>query len=336
MHPPAPAPVSSDLAITTGVAIPQDAVPVRTHRRVHDRGAHMMEMLHKRTEDTLDYCVDLTRWLEPGETVTGARAYALPQDLKIPRLQYAPRAVVVWLSEGCDGGRHTVFCQFTTSLGKVKLIRFVVITRGRLMAVAEVSIDPAPSFTFPDTMVGLTSAFQSFALHNLTDAQVDLLAIMASAGFVQTNDCGSALAAGASCTISVAFAPGATGHLAGTLLVQTAGGSPVTVTLSGNGINGAPSVSIGDGVLVIDGVEVSIGDAILVIDGVSISIGDGVLVTDAPAASLAFSPAALAFPSTAAGEQTVLTVTITNDGDLPVTINGFTSTGAGFSAEVIP
>ena len=54
--------------------------------------------------------------------------------------------------------------------------------------------------------------------------------------FGETNNCGTSLAAGASCTVSVSFAPTAAGAATGTLSVNSsAPGSPLTVALSGTG-----------------------------------------------------------------------------------------------------
>ena len=54
--------------------------------------------------------------------------------------------------------------------------------------------------------------------------------------FSQTNTCGTSLAAGGTCTVSVNFAPTAAGAATGTLSVNSsAPGSPLTVALSGTG-----------------------------------------------------------------------------------------------------
>ena len=55
--------------------------------------------------------------------------------------------------------------------------------------------------------------------------------------FGESNNCGTSLAAGASCTVSVTFAPTAAGAATGTLSVaSSAPGSPLTVALSGTGV----------------------------------------------------------------------------------------------------
>jgi hypothetical protein len=60
--------------------------------------------------------------------------------------------------------------------------------------------------------------------------------ITTSANFTETNTCGSTLAAGKNCTISVTFTPTQVGALTGTLSVNDNGtNSPQTVSLSGAG-----------------------------------------------------------------------------------------------------
>jgi hypothetical protein len=57
--------------------------------------------------------------------------------------------------------------------------------------------------------------------------------------FTQSNTCGASLAAGASCTITVTFAPTAAGGLSATLSVtDAAAGSPQSVALNGTGSAG--------------------------------------------------------------------------------------------------
>jgi hypothetical protein len=54
--------------------------------------------------------------------------------------------------------------------------------------------------------------------------------------FSQTNNCGSSVPAGGSCTMKVVFEPTATGQRTAKLTISDdGGGSPQTVTLSGTG-----------------------------------------------------------------------------------------------------
>ncbi|PYV35050.1 MAG: hypothetical protein DMG22_03695, partial [Acidobacteria bacterium] len=87
------------------------------------------------------------------------------------------------------------------------------------------------SMTFAGQTVGSTSAVQAIALQNGTSSSLTLSSIAISGtnsgDFAQTNNCGSTLAAGASCSIDVTFTPVAAGKRSGTLTVtDTATNSP--------------------------------------------------------------------------------------------------------------
>src|SRR5207245_1491643 len=63
--------------------------------------------------------------------------------------------------------------------------------------------------------------------------------------FAETNTCGSSVAAGANCTISVTFTPTAAGSRTGTVkFTDNAGGSPQSVGLTGTGSNAPPAISL--------------------------------------------------------------------------------------------
>ena len=80
--------------------------------------------------------------------------------------------------------------------------------------------------------IGETSAAKTVALRNSGAAALSITSITASSSFTQTNNCGTSLAAGASCVITVAFAPTATGVIPGTLTItDNASGSPQSYSL---------------------------------------------------------------------------------------------------------
>src|SRR6202035_4485599 len=63
--------------------------------------------------------------------------------------------------------------------------------------------------------------------------------------FSESNNCGTSLAAGASCAVSVTFAPTAAGAATGTLSVNSsAPGSPLTVALSGTGVSSNTNLAL--------------------------------------------------------------------------------------------
>ena len=96
------------------------------------------------------------------------------------------------------------------------------------------------SLTFAGQLVNTTSAPQIVTLSNTGNATLSLTSITltgANAGdFAESNNCGSSVAAGASCTLTVTFTPTAQGtRTAAISIVDNAAGSPQTVPLSGTG-----------------------------------------------------------------------------------------------------
>src|SRR5438876_171335 len=96
------------------------------------------------------------------------------------------------------------------------------------------------SLTFSTQAIGTTSAANTVTLKNTGTAILTISSIAitgTNAGnFAQTHTCGSSLAAGASCGISVTFRPTASGtRTAAVSISDNAAGSPQKVTLSGIG-----------------------------------------------------------------------------------------------------
>jgi len=106
---------------------------------------------------------------------------------------------------------------------------------GTTPATPSLSASPA-ELTFGSTTVGSTSAAQTTTVTNGGGATADISAVATTGPFAQTNTCGSTLAAGASCTVSVTFTPTASGSATGTLTVTSnASNSPLSVALTGTG-----------------------------------------------------------------------------------------------------
>ncbi len=113
----------------------------------------------------------------------------------------------------------------------------------KIAAAAVVNLSPI-SLTFAGQTVGTTSTAQTVTLTNTGDAALTIASIATSGDFAQTNTCGSSVAAGTNCTISVTFTPTASGTRSGTLTVtDNAAGSPQTVALSGTGADFSISAS---------------------------------------------------------------------------------------------
>jgi probable HAF family extracellular repeat protein len=105
------------------------------------------------------------------------------------------------------------------------------------------------SLTFSTQAIGTTSAAKTVTLKNTGTASLTVSAISIAgtnaADFTQTHTCGSSLAAGASCSISVTFKPTAAGTRTAALSVSdNVAGSPQKVTLSGIGTTAKLSPTI--------------------------------------------------------------------------------------------
>jgi len=92
------------------------------------------------------------------------------------------------------------------------------------------------SLTFPTQLIGTSSSAQSVTLSNIGNQTLTITSISIGAGFLQTNNCGSSVAAGASCTITITFRPTKPNTTTASVSVKdNAAGSPQTVALSGTG-----------------------------------------------------------------------------------------------------
>ncbi len=120
-------------------------------------------------------------------------------------------------------------------------------SEGYLLLQTTVDLTPI-SLSFGNQNVGTSSAAQTATLTNVGTSALEIGKIgitgSGSKNFSQTNNCGSSLGGGASCTISVTFAPTAGGTFAASLSVNYKGtASPQSVTLSGTGVT-PPTVTL--------------------------------------------------------------------------------------------
>ncbi len=105
---------------------------------------------------------------------------------------------------------------------------------------------PAPSVTlspntlsFGDTPVGGNSPAQNITLTSNGTGAVNISRVDVSGDFVESNTCGTTVAVGGNCTISVMFHPTVAGARSGTVTItDNVAGSPQTITLNGNGGSG--------------------------------------------------------------------------------------------------
>jgi FtsP/CotA-like multicopper oxidase with cupredoxin domain len=100
---------------------------------------------------------------------------------------------------------------------------------------ASVSVVPT-ALAFATQVVGTTSAAQTVTVSNTGGVAVTINSILVTGDYTQTSTCGTSLAAGASCSISVTFRPTASGTRTGSLSVNLAApATSQTVSLSGTG-----------------------------------------------------------------------------------------------------
>jgi predicted dienelactone hydrolase len=93
-----------------------------------------------------------------------------------------------------------------------------------------------PARLFFSASVGATSTPQPTALTNTGSSSLSITSITPSATFAQTNNCGTSVAAGTSCTINITFHPTVDGTVNGNLtIVDSSADGQQVVTLSGRG-----------------------------------------------------------------------------------------------------
>ena len=158
---------------------------------------------------------------------------------------------------------------------------------GTAAAAPATSLAPA-TLTFASTIAGTTTAAQTITLMNTGNAALTITSITITGAnptdFAETNTCGSSLAAGASCTVSVTFTPASAASFAASLsIADNASGTPQTVALSGTGTApSAPGVSLSPATLTFSAVAgatsaaqsttlMNTGSATLSITGISIA-----------------------------------------------------------------
>ncbi len=104
-----------------------------------------------------------------------------------------------------------------------------------------VSLSPG-TLTFTAVAVGSTSQSQPITLTNTGNATLNIASVITDSDFLYSSGCGTTLAPGIKCTITITFSPTGPGDRKGSLyLYSDATGSPHTVTLEGSGTSGTTS-----------------------------------------------------------------------------------------------
>jgi hypothetical protein len=99
-----------------------------------------------------------------------------------------------------------------------------------------VNFSPTTPLAFKKQAIGTTSVPQTVTLTNTGATELKMSSMKASAQFGVSSTCGSSVAAGANCTISVTFSPKTQGAKSGTVTINdSASSKPQVIELSGTG-----------------------------------------------------------------------------------------------------
>ncbi|MFZ0320069.1 MAG: FG-GAP-like repeat-containing protein [Candidatus Sulfotelmatobacter sp.] len=98
------------------------------------------------------------------------------------------------------------------------------------------AFSPTTPIVFPFQLIGTTSAPQTVTLTNTGESALRISSINASGDFGVNSTCGSSIAPGANCAISVTFAPTSTATESQTVTIEdSASSKPQTIELTGAG-----------------------------------------------------------------------------------------------------
>jgi hypothetical protein len=117
------------------------------------------------------------------------------------------------------------------------------------------------SLLFPSQRIKAASAAQTVTLKNGSAASVALSAPVFPPGFTGSTNCGKKLAASASCSIQVQFAPSATGEITGELTVPVGGQPAIAVSLAGTAVSGGQRPQLSPNPPSVEFGAISLGDS---------------------------------------------------------------------------
>jgi hypothetical protein len=153
------------------------------------------------------------------------------------------------------------------------------------------------ALNFGNVDIGATSPAQVITFTNTATGAVTVPQLLVTSDYAVTTNCGSSLAALATCTISVVFKPTATGARNGTLTVNstTPAYSGLSTSLTGNGVDFSLALAPTSG-SVVAGISVSTNATVTPIAGfsapVSLSCATNAQASTCVPASASFTPSA--------------------------------------------
>lgn len=89
----------------------------------------MIKKLQKHPSGTLDYRVDWSKWLDPGDTIASA-TWTVPTGLTQPfPASSTTTEATVWLAGGADGSDYEIECSITTAQNRAERHSFLLVVR---------------------------------------------------------------------------------------------------------------------------------------------------------------------------------------------------------------
>jgi len=170
-------------------------------------------------------------------------------NLSFDGVQDIPGATASWSSPSINtSGNSTFSLQTAKSTPTGTYAVTLIANSGNLTrtmtvsALVNTSLAIAPlTLNFASQYVGTSSSRGVVNIVNVGTSAVSISSITSSGPFTQTNTCGTSLAAGATCEVSVTFTPTGSGTLTGSLKIQDSDpANPQSVALSGIGTTLAP------------------------------------------------------------------------------------------------
>ena len=171
--------------------------------------------------------------------ITGTADYQVSNNCGSSVAGHSKCSITVAFVPTTNGKRYGALTVNTSDAGSPQIVNLTGVG-------TEVSLEPT-TLNFGNQPVGSSSAPQTVMMTNEANTPLDLSSIAfssqsggasgeATTDYSQTNNCGSVLDAGASCTLTVTFNPAALGLLDGIMIISdNFTDSPQTVALSGTG-----------------------------------------------------------------------------------------------------
>ena len=246
-----------------GLPVNPALLPLRSDRTIAYREGCSIPYEFKRSEDLLDYVVDMMNWLEAGEDIVSVIGWTDSDSLRITSIQFSATAVLAYVIGGEDDARQTVSLSIATSFGKVKLVQFAVHTKGVAVAYPIITAlgddvtvsttivplpepEPAPklqftpsSIGFPETEIGSSSS-KTVAIKNVGTAAAYIRAITINAPFSQRNNGEINLEPGETLNMTLTFTPQVVGIQSGTLSIGIGDYFESVLQLAGNAVLSSP------------------------------------------------------------------------------------------------